>query len=316
MEGERVMSNATTENAIPHFSGLWEHAFKKAEETLGFKPLTKKQLGEAGYQTGKNLPKPCCSFGYKDGLLYAYNPNEATPKNTMSDAQKAAIEKAKHMAQKVVLSCTTCGRDVALITRKKAESEAYQNYTCSICDDRVEASEWAKAVLANPEQYVVLDTETTDLDGEIIEIAVVDLLGNVLMNQRIKPLGKISAGAQAVHGISLDMLAGEPYFYDVYPRIKEVIKDKIVLIYNRAFDKARLAGDCRLHNLEGLKFKSECVMLQYAQFVGDWSDYWESYRWQPLNGGHSALSDCKEVVAVLREMAAKNKSDADVEEIK
>jgi hypothetical protein len=304
-----------SENTVPHFSGLWEHAFKKAEETLGFKPLTKKQLGEAGYQTGKNLPKPCCSFGYKDGLLYAYNPAEATPKNAMSEAQKAAIEKAKYMAEKVIVACTTCGRDVVFVTRKQAESEAYQNYTCVFCDDKAEVIQWAQAILGNPSQYVILDTETTDLDGEIIEIAITDLEGNALLNQRIKPLGKMSAGAQAVHGISLEMLATEPYFYDVYPRIQETIKDKIVLIYNRSFDKARLAGDCKRHNLEGLKFKSECVMLQYAQFCGDWSDYWESYRWQPLNGGHSALSDCQAVGFVLREMAAESESEPDVTKI-
>lgn len=293
-----------TEEAIPpHFSGLWEHAFKKAEETLGYKPLTKKQLGEAGFQTGKHLPKPCCSFGYKGGLLYAYNPSEATPKKVMSEAQKAAIEKAAYMAQQVVVTCATCGRDVAMVTRKKAESEVYQNYTCFVCDDRVEVVEWAQAVLEKSEQYVVLDTETTDLYGEIIEIAIVDLFGNVLLNQRIKPLGAMSAGAQAIHGISLDMLANEPYFYDVYPRIQEAIKDKIVLIYNKGFDKARLNDDCHRHNLNALKFKSECVMLQYAQYYGDWSDYWESYRWQPLDGGHSALSDCEATIEILKAMA-------------
>lgn len=298
-----------SEESIPHFKGLWEHAFKKAEETLGFKPLTKRQLSEAGYQTGKTLPKPCCSFGHKGGLLYAYNPAEATPKKVMGEAQKAAIEKAKHMAEKVIVDCTSCGRQSEYVTRKKAESEAYQNYTCVFCEDKAEMVQWAQTVLANPANYVLLDTETTDLDGEIIEIAITDLDGNALLNQRIKPLGTISAGAQAVHGISLEMLAAEPYFYDVYPRIQAVIKDKIVLIYNESFDKARLAGDCKRHNLERLKFKSECVMLQYAQFCGDWSEYWESYRWQPLDGGHSALSDCQAVGFVLREMAADSKSE-------
>jgi DNA polymerase-3 subunit epsilon len=297
------------QTAVPHFSGLWDQAFKKAEEALGFKPLTKKQLDEAGYQTGKNLPKPCCSFGYKDGLLYAYNPSEATPKKVMSEAQKAAIEKAAYMAQQVVVSCVGCGRDVAIVTRKKAESEAYQNYTCFICDDRVEASEWAQEILNKPEQYVVLDTETTDLDGEIIEIAVVDLLGNVLLNQRIKPLGAMSAGAYAVHGISIEMLLDEPLFTEVYPRIQALVKDKIVLIYNKSFDKARLADDCYRHKLEPLKFKSECVMLQYAQYYGDWSDYWESYRWQPLDGGHSALSDCEATIGVIKEMARNKQED-------
>lgn len=300
----------TTETEVPHFSGLWEHAFKKAEEQLGYKPLTKKQLNDAGYQTGKNLPKPCCSFGYKDGLLYAYNPADAKLKNVMSDAQKQAVEKAAYMAQRVLVSCTTCGRDVDIVTRKQAESEAYQNYSCFICDDRQEAKTWAQNILDNPNQYIILDTETTDLDGEIIEIAIIDLLGNVLLNQRIKPLGAMSQGAQAVHGISLEMLANEPLFADVYPRIAELIQDKTVLIYNKSFDIARLSGDCKRHGLDRLKFKSECVMLMYSQFYGEWSDYWESYKWQPLNGGHSALSDCEETLRTLKYMANSEKESA------
>jgi len=300
-----------TETTIPHFKGLWEQAFKKAESELGFKPLTKRQLGEAGYQTGKHLPKPCCSFGYKDGLLYAYNPAEAVLKNVMSDSQKTAIEKAKHMAAKVDISCVNCGRYVTSVTRKKAESEAYQNYTCFICDDKQEMVVWAQEVLANASSYCILDTETTDLYGEIIEIAITDLEGNTLLNQRIKPLGEMSKGAQAIHGISLEMLANEPLFSDVYPRIQEAIKGKTVLIYNVSFDKARLIDDCQRHKLNQLKFKSECVMLQYAQYCGDWSDYWESYRWQPLDGGHSALSDCHAALMVLREMANGNSEDKD-----
>ena len=294
---------STETNQIPHYKGLWEQAFKKAETELGFKPLTKRQLSDAGYQTGKNLPKPCCSFGHKDGLLYAYNPAEATPKKAMSESQKAAIEKAAYMAQRIDICCVHCGRYISTVTRKKAESESYQNCTCFICDDKQEIVDWSKNVLANAENYVILDTETTDLDGAIIEIAIIDLSGNVLLDQRIKPLGTMSAGAQAIHGISLEMLENEPYFYDVYPRIKEIIRDKIVLIYNKSFDKARLLGDCERHNIEALKFKSECVMLQYAQFCGDWSEYWGSYRWQPLDGGHSALSDCKETLLVLKTMA-------------
>jgi len=300
-----------TETEIPHFKGLWENAFKKAEETLGFKPLTKKQLNDAGYQTGKNLPKPCCSFGYKDGLLYAYNPSKAKPKNIMSDAQKQAVEKAAYMAQKVLVSCTTCGRDVAIVTRKQSEREAYQNYSCFICDDRQEAKAWAQNILDNPTQYIILDTETTDLDGEIIEIAIIDLLGNVLLNQRIKPLGAMSEGAEAIHGISLEMLANEPLFPDVYPRIVEVTKDKTVLIYKASFDTARLRYDCFRHEgLEPVKIKSECVMTMYSQFYGEWSDYWESYKYQPLDGGHSALSDCQATLKLIRYMAESEKEQS------
>jgi hypothetical protein len=55
--------------------------------------------------------------------------------------------------------------------------------------------------------------------------------------------------------------------------------------------------------MEGIRF--EDVMIPYSDWVGDWSDYWGNYAWQPLYGGdHRALSDCRAVVERLREMAA------------
>ncbi|MFE6365904.1 hypothetical protein ACFVP3_38810 [Streptomyces sp. NPDC057806] len=44
------------------------------------------------------------------------------------------------------------------------------------------------------------------------------------------------------------------------------------------------------------------VMIPYSDWVGDWSDYWGNNRWQPLNGGHRALGDCRAVLDCLRVM--------------
>lgn len=45
-------------------------------------------------------------------------------------------------------------------------------------------------------------------------------------------------------------------------------------------------------------------MEWYAQWIGDWSDYWGNYRWQPLFGGHRALDDCLAALDYLKAMAA------------
>ncbi|MEV6503404.1 hypothetical protein [Streptomyces prunicolor] len=45
-------------------------------------------------------------------------------------------------------------------------------------------------------------------------------------------------------------------------------------------------------------------MEQYAAFFGDWHDYFGSYTWQKLRGGHRALSDTCAVIRLLEEMAA------------
>ncbi|MGW2891812.1 hypothetical protein ACWDDN_42215 [Streptomyces griseoruber] len=48
-----------------------------------------------------------------------------------------------------------------------------------------------------PDAAVILDTETTSLDGQTVEIAVIDAAtGKKLMNTLVKPTEPISEGAR------------------------------------------------------------------------------------------------------------------------
>jgi DNA polymerase-3 subunit epsilon len=165
---------------------------------------------------------------------------------------------------------------------------------------------WAKGILARND-VVILDTETADLHGEIIEIAVIDIAGNTLLNQRIKPQGEISQGAYWIHGISLEDLKDCPSFPDVYPKIKEMVKDKLVVIYNASYDTACLARDYKRHDMsedDSITIDWSCAMLWFSQYVGDWSRRHRDYRWQSLpSRDHSALGDCKATLDIIRAMA-------------
>ena len=81
---------------------------------------------------------------------------------------------------------------------------------------------------------VVLDTETTDLDGVVIEIAVVDACtGETLLDTLVNPGGvPVSAGARAVHGITDDELATAPCWADVVPRFLAAAGARRNLAYN------------------------------------------------------------------------------------
>lgn len=242
------------------------------------------------------------------GWYMLYDMNECVPKKKVSEARLQALEKARYMAELLVIQCKECQRhlhnryhDPIKVTRKE-HLEKYQDYVCDFCDDKYRAIEWAKHI-TTLEGVVVLDTETTDFDGEIIEIAIVDMQGNVVLDQRIKPEGEMNPGAEDIHGISLDDLKDCPTFPMVYEQIKQAITQKIVLIYNASFDTARLQSDCERHELDPIKYGYDCVMLWYAQYVGEWNDYHGNYRWQKLNGGHSALSDCKATLQIIKDMA-------------
>lgn len=247
-------------------------------------------------------------WDYKIPTYNLYDISKAVP-NVVSDKQKAAAAKAQEESLKK-RTCTRCGW-VEDLSRHYRNKQYISGGLCPHCreqvereSDRNEAAEWAREILKR-DDVLILDTETTDLDGEIIELAIINLKGETLFNHRFNPLTPVSAGAQAIHGISTEMLSDEAYFIEEYQSIcQHLTTAGLVLIYNAAFDTARIVTTCKLQHLNPPKFKSNCVMEQYAQWCGEWSDYHQSYKWQPLGGGHDALGDCLATLAYLKEMSA------------
>ena len=93
-------------------------------------------------------------------------------------------------------------------------------------------------------RQVILDTETTGLstaDGHrIIEIGCVEMIGRRLTgatyHQYINPEREIDAGAQEVHGISIEDLADKPLFKDVADDFLAFIQGAELIIHNAPFD--------------------------------------------------------------------------------
>ena len=249
---------------------------------------TKKQLGELGLSPLK--PSGVIETRKYDVFLYdSTNPESCRPKRKPSPKQLETLT-ANRLKAKIKRDYREWYREVGFIER-----------------DRVSAVLWAREQLSLND-LVILDTETTGLyDAEIVEIAIIDCLGEMLLNTLIKPSIPIPAEVTDIHGISDAMVADAPSFPEVYPRIDAVLKDKRVLIYNSAFDIKILNYCCRLHNLPILKLakRSECLMKWAAEWRGDWSNYYKDYRYFPLpDGNHRALGDCLAALDLLEKMAA------------
>jgi DNA polymerase-3 subunit epsilon len=102
-------------------------------------------------------------------------------------------------------------------------------------------------------RQIVLDTETTGLEVEkghrIIELGCVELL-NRRRTQRtlhyyLQPDREIDPGAQEVHGISGEMLAGKPRFSAIVQEFLDFISDAELIIHNADFDVAFLNAELR-----------------------------------------------------------------------
>jgi DNA polymerase-3 subunit epsilon len=165
--------------------------------------------------------------------------------------------------------------------------------------------QWAKNLLAYPDKYCILDTETTGLhNAQPVDIGVIDLLSKVLVTLRVKPSIPITQGATDVHGITNQDVKDAPSFADIFDDFCWAIGDRTLLIYNAPYDLGVLRNACRAYGLTYPDFQAECVMLQYSEFVGEWNHRYGNYKWQKLQSGdHSALGDCRATLKVIQRMA-------------
>jgi DNA polymerase III epsilon subunit-like protein len=170
----------------------------------------------------------------------------------------------------------------------------------ALCPEWGEVTRMARGLL-EPDAAVILDTETTSLDGQTVEIAVIDAAtGKKLMNTLVKPTGPISDGARWVHGISDDDVADARPFEKILPRLRQVTKGKTICASNASFDRGIVLGDIWRAGKRPMHLEPRdswfCLMEAYADWVG-------SHRWLRLGGSHRALGDCQAARNVLITMS-------------
>ena len=151
--------------------------------------------------------------------------------------------------------------------------------------------ERVKEILKSQPMY--LDTETTGFDrtAQIVELAVIDYDGSVLLDTLIKPPINIPAAATNVHGITDEDVAGAPTFRDVLLRLQSIMGARVVVIYNADYDLRMLRQSAAEPGLgqwsvpvdfSNVLTNTHCAMLLYAEFWGDYNSYRHSYKWQSL----------------------------------
>ena len=288
---------------------------------------TRNQLAEQGLRPSGPV---VAQVVWKGGKRWAnlYDVAAAKPKQAMTEAQAAALEKARAAQRR----CYACGEDIGQVlwARFRPERdcphchEAYvQERRQQRADDRAEANRLARAWL-HSKRTVILDTETTDLNGYLVQIAIIRAHdGAVLLDTLVNPEAPISLDAQRIHGITAEQLLGAPTFEQIADYLLATLAGRRIVTYNAAFDRdilqnelVRLAGGWRVWYAYHAAYEVlrrprwRCAMELRARAIGDYSSYWGSYRWYPLDGGdHSALGDCQACLAVLKRMADRTERD-------
>lgn len=179
---------------------------------------------------------------------------------------------------------------------------------------------WARELL-QADDFCILDTETTGLENtdQICQIALIDSVGNPLLDSLVKPTIPIHRNASMIHGIYDDQVANAPTFEEILIPLLKAIGRRDLVIYNAEFDLRLIRQSIKPYKIQ-LAFPTSdrrgcrvflnggsihCAMLQYSQFIGEWNEYHSNYKWQRLPGGdHSAIGDCRATLGVIRKMAA------------
>ena len=169
---------------------------------------------------------------------------------------------------------------------------------------------------ASSSRQVVLDLETTGLTAgnRVIEVGCVEIIDRDLTGRQyqsyVNPDHEIEEGAQRVHGITSEQLAGKPKFPEILDEVLGFVRDAEVLIHNAEFDLGFLNHEL---NLAGRKDKFEdccrkvtdTLMLAKEKSSGGSSldqlcDFYQVDRRQREK--HSALLDARLLAQVYLRM--------------
>lgn len=167
---------------------------------------------------------------------------------------------------------------------------------------------------------IVLDTETTGLragEDELLQVSILEAAsGRTLLDAYVRPTRATSwEQAQAVNGISPEMVANAPRIEELLPTLNQILQQtETVIGYNTNFDLSFLrAAGVELPETLGIVD----VMADFAPIYGEWSEKYGAYRWQKLStcaayykydwgsdAAHNSLADCRATLHCWRRMQA------------
>lgn len=188
--------------------------------------------------------------------------------------------------------------------RKGREQQIKEQKRRNICKDIIEQ---VKPRNSKTAKVIVIDTETTGLNctnDELLQVSIISESKEILYNSYLRPLyHTVWREAEKINGISPDMVKDSPTVLTECVEINHILSQADVIIgYNhQEFDLEFLANI-------GCKIKDTAVIIDlmpiFAEIYGEYSEYFDGYKWQKLitcasyygyewqGNAHDALADC------------------------
>ncbi|MCZ2802849.1 3'-5' exonuclease [Vibrio alginolyticus] len=136
-----------------------------------------------------------------------------------------------------------------------------------------EAKTSSRAVRWLDENPLFLDTETTGLDdqAQIIELAISDAQGTILLETKLRPSVSIDPEAEDVHGLTIEFLANAPTWPEVSDQVRKILCGRALVIFNADFDTRMFRQTAAAYG-ESVEWVSElkthCAMYLAADAFG------------------------------------------------
>lgn len=161
-----------------------------------------------------------------------------------------------------------------------------------------------RSTLGEPKEreFVYLDVESTGLEkqDQIIQLGIISRTGRVLLNTLIHTKQDIHPEAQAISGITCEMLTDAPCYPALHERIVQLLDGKLIKAYNASFDIRLLQQTAKHHGLSfPNKLYSRCIMKAFAERFnyGTWLKQYEACAMLGVDISdltlHDAADDCE-----------------------
>ena len=163
---------------------------------------------------------------------------------------------------------------------------------------------------------VVFDVETTGLStrqgDRVIEIGAVAIEGNKVVDEfhsLIQVSRPVNPFAQAVHGITKEMLKGQPTADVVIPKFHAFIHNSLLVAHNASFDVRFMSHEFSLLNLD-LNNVCFCTLkLGRSMFPNlarhDLGTLYQQFYKKPPKEMHRALEDARTTARIWMKMERK-----------